>query len=144
MSRWPCWRWATWATRSPCPRTCGRARPLCARASHWRSLSVAAGGATPRRRPPKPGGHYGLLPRGVGTVTVGRETGSLNGNTYSCYHVHVQALSISLEGSTMSRRMNIYYNAVLGALGGLFGWVVLGALIQVESVDGYPGSAIRG
>src|SRR5205085_10600980 len=52
----PCWRWATWATRSPCPRICGRARPLCARASRWRSLSMAAGGATPRRWSPKPGG----------------------------------------------------------------------------------------
>src|SRR5205085_9067796 len=44
----------------------------------------------------------------------------------------------------MSRRMNIYYNAVLGAIGGLFGWVVLGALIQVESVDVYLRSAIQG
>jgi Inner membrane component of T3SS, cytoplasmic domain len=44
----------------------------------------------------------------------------------------------------MSRRMNIYYNAVLGAMGGLLGWVVLGALIQVESVDVYLRSAIQG
>src|ERR687885_2801287 len=44
----------------------------------------------------------------------------------------------------MSRRMNIYYNAVLGAMGGLFGWVVLGALIQVESWDVYLRSATQG
>src|SRR5947209_2613698 len=44
----------------------------------------------------------------------------------------------------MSRRMNIYYNAVLGAMGGLFGWVVLGALIQVESWDVYLRSALQG
>src|SRR2546423_15342111 len=44
----------------------------------------------------------------------------------------------------MSRRMNIYYNAVFGAMGGLFGWVILGALIQVESWDVYLRSAIQG
>src|SRR5436305_1872033 len=36
----------------------------------------------------------------------------------------------------MSRRMNIYYNAVLGAMGGLFGWGFVGLAACIGSLLG--------
>lgn len=44
----------------------------------------------------------------------------------------------------MSRRMNVYYGAILGALGGLIGWATLGSLSQLEQAHALIRALLEG